>query len=623
MAKRVVLHIGTGKTGTSSIQNFVHQHREALRDRKALDYPDVGLAHEEHYGELIHAHYTAVYWVLSENASGLRQVRKAIDASKCGTVLLSCENFYHLLSPEQVGTLAALLKGLSVRIVCYVRRQDLYIESAWKQQAKVGALRMPFPAFLEQHTSADYLSKSHANYHAKLEPWREAFGREAIVVRPFDASAFRAGDLVTDFLDACGLDDVEAIAALPRAPSTNVAIPSELADLVRRTNVEKLVDPEHQQAYVAWLRGFGGFEDPPLLTSKDRRAILRNYRDANRKLFEDYLGGRSPALFLPAATRGEDPPETAPKVGRAPDPAIRCLVEAWRKQSGTKASRPRAASASAARAWPPTDLRGPLPYPPTFGARAVADLVREHQRLGKPLSVVRLGDGEATLIGYPDHVPEEALGTFTRTWFGRHQPDRAQRLELAERVRESIRHADVIGVTRGDEVDRFTVVRHLLSVYGLVAEGAKIGRATLHRNLQERDLFTELLTGLDEVGIVTCRNVAPLLEQAFSIGRVTTYLVPEEMEHATHPETVGRHFPDRFEELRRTLAVPRPGTLFLVGAGPCGKVYCQWIKERGGVALDIGSVFDGWDGRLTRRYIRTMQADGTATLDERYRLQGA
>ena len=32
----------------------------------------------------------------------------------------------------------------------------------------------------------------------------------------------------------------------------------------------------------------------------------------------------------------------------------------------------------------------------------------------------------------------------------------------------------------------------------------------------------------------------------------------------------------------------------------CGKIYCDVIKRRGGIAIDIGSVFDIWAGRLTR-----------------------
>ncbi len=43
-----------------------------------------------------------------------------------------------------------------------------------------------------------------------------------------------------------------------------------------------------------------------------------------------------------------------------------------------------------------------------------------------------------------------------------------------------------------------------------------------------------------------------------------------------------------------------PGQVFFVGAGICGKVYCDVIARRGGIALDIGAVCDAWLGIPTR-----------------------
>jgi hypothetical protein len=61
----------------------------------------------------------------------------------------------------------------------------------------------------------------------------------------------------------------------------------------------------------------------------------------------------------------------------------------------------------------------------------------------------------------------------------------------------------------------------------------------------------------------------------------------------------GEHVPDRYRTIRSELDFP-PGTLVLVGAGIPGKVYCQWLKESGCVALDVGSIFDAWVGRASR-----------------------
>ena len=62
--------------------------------------------------------------------------------------------------------------------------------------------------------------------------------------------------------------------------------------------------------------------------------------------------------------------------------------------------------------------------------------------------------------------------------------------------------------------------------------------------------------------------------------------------------------------------MPFPGAVFLVGAGALGKIYCQWIKERGGIALDIGSMCDAWAevGRLRKSCHRLEVYDETPPL---------
>jgi hypothetical protein len=56
-------------------------------------------------------------------------------------------------------------------------------------------------------------------------------------------------------------------------------------------------------------------------------------------------------------------------------------------------------------------------------------------------------------------------------------------------------------------------------------------------------------------------------------------------------------------------------SLCLVGAGVVGKIYNIWFKRRGGVSLDIGSIFDLWAGRKTRGKDR-----GIDVIDNTYKL---
>ncbi len=266
------------------------------------------------------------------------------------------------------------------------------------------------------------------------------------------------------------------------------------------------------------------------------------------------------------------------------------------------------------------------PWPPALDVRPgfevntntteVVELILKAQEQQKPLSIIRLGDGDGTVIGYPEFTPESEFEYFIKRNFGQHGLDATQKQEYVRRVRQAVAAADIVGVVSGTEITRFTIVRYFMAFFDLAKPDLAITHLSLHRNLQEQNLYHRLLSGQARVGLITCRDVADLIRNRFNIQQVTTYRVPEQAYFAAKGSVVARHFPDRFDELYESLQVSKPGMLFLVGAGPLGKVYCQWIKERGGIALDIGSIFDAWAGISTRRYMR----NETGGLNDVYRL---
>ncbi len=294
---RLLIHIGTGKTGTSSIQNFLYENRKKLSEDFSLFYPEYGLTNLNHYGEMIHAHYPVVPWIKGRETKKLEKLFNSIKASGCGISVISCENLYHHLASEDIAFLAEVSKGFSVEIVCYVRRQDLYMESAWKQQVKIGVLHTPFPEFLKQHTQPQFLEKVHDNYYRMLQPWSANFGLEAIKVRAFDKSEWVNEDLIDDFLSTCGLEEGTALATLIRPKVANTALPSELIALVRKVNEMRLVPKNQQQDFVGYLNKIGVFNDVPLLSEADRSAIINNYQESNLALFAEYCKTSVPESF--------------------------------------------------------------------------------------------------------------------------------------------------------------------------------------------------------------------------------------------------------------------------------------------------------------------------------------
>ena len=58
--------------------------------------------------------------------------------------------------------------------------------------------------------------------------------------------------------------------------------------------------------------------------------------------------------------------------------------------------------------------------------------------------------------------------------------------------------------------------------------------------------------------------------------------------------------PEFLHDVENQLPEDLQGCLCLVGAGIWSEIYCTWIRQRGGVGVDIGSGFDLLAGKVTR-----------------------
>lgn len=260
---------------------------------------------------------------------------------------------------------------------------------------------------------------------------------------------------------------------------------------------------------------------------------------------------------------------------------------------------------------------------------AAAEITRR-LREERPMSFIRLGDGEGLILSICEKSSLDDLHQLS-THFGGWGVSLGKVLQIRDELKDAATQADIVGV-RDDVVgvphdpglfDLGTGVfeREVKKRFPLRACDADLpanacrrlallNRAMGAMNFSASTLFTNAWIHWDlaatgqlyrwisdqkRIGLITSRiNLPALLEDLLNV-EVESYLVPD-MYKDSHPRISGAHFPIRYEELRSELNVDHPGKLFLVGAGICGKVYCRWIKERGGIALDIGAVLDTWMG---------------------------
>jgi hypothetical protein len=231
----------------------------------------------------------------------------------------------------------------------------------------------------------------------------------------------------------------------------------------------------------------------------------------------------------------------------------------------------------------------------------------------RPLSVVRLGDGEARVIGYPRYVPRPLVADIWQTWFGR--PDFTD--DQLERVRSALKRAcldaDVIGVphAEADIHSEFGRVKALLPREGFIRRETRLCSAGFHLRLQREDLYPPLLSGLSQVGLIGPRDLTGVFPAIAGVPGIIWLQVPPEMKFSDLPDEervrlirFNHHLTNRYLELMDA-ELPRtlerwPGLVILVGAGVLGKIYCHRIKQLGGIGIDVGSMMDVWAGLKTR-----------------------
>lgn len=236
----IFLHIGSGKTGTSSIQHFLGTNRAALASLGYL-YPETpGKARHQDLGFFIAPESRLPgypNWNRSHKGESPAAFRAAfrerflreVQESGADKVVLCDEALYGL--PEaSLERLRGLLDELAahVHVVVYLRRQDDHLISRYQQVVKVGETRT-----LAQWAGQDM--RAVYDYAAELERWARVLRPASMRVRPFERGSFVDGSLFQDVLAVLGID-------LPAAELTpverrNESLDADAVELLRQLNV--------------------------------------------------------------------------------------------------------------------------------------------------------------------------------------------------------------------------------------------------------------------------------------------------------------------------------------------------------------------------------------------------
>ena len=242
---RTTLHIGTTKTGSSSIQQFLATNRDALRSQNVL-YPKA-LGKVSHNvipvaskGRLAPTEHQRMFKITSERkyrtfiADRRKRLTREINRSQPDHILISSEHMHsrcftpaHFEALKQF--LAPALDGRDVQILVYLRPQIEHAISLYSTQLAHG-LALDIDSFIEDRISGP--KRRYHDFRKLIRSWQRAFPEATMTVRAFDAVKSLPEGVISDFMQVTGLQPER----LEYPPRVNESLNAWSAEALRRVN---------------------------------------------------------------------------------------------------------------------------------------------------------------------------------------------------------------------------------------------------------------------------------------------------------------------------------------------------------------------------------------------------
>jgi hypothetical protein len=211
MAEHVLLHVGTHKTGSTSLQLFLRDHNDGLLARSGAHYPSglllpilhadlplLAIRRERDWPARIRFPDTRdPAWLAAAEA----HVREQHAASSRPTLVYSHEDLSYVRFDDEVDRLRELFGALTVRVVVYLREPAAFLRS-YRQQLEA----MGFPASNDRDSFAYVEPDSWlVDYDALVSVYRRGFGETNVEVIDYDDAVARDGSIIPSFTDLLGI----------------------------------------------------------------------------------------------------------------------------------------------------------------------------------------------------------------------------------------------------------------------------------------------------------------------------------------------------------------------------------------------------------------------------------
>ena len=311
--KTLYLHIGLPKTGTTSIQNYLFENREALMQR-GVCYPkplaSVGhhaeallFLREKHPETIFHWHRQATE-AADNNCGKLSQLVRMFDsdlsqmATENRSLILSSEGIFEAFqTADDIAIFPLFFPDYTIKVIFYIRRIDKMVSSAIMEHIKV---HEPISEEVIEKNKV-FREKQQLQILERLQYWEGAIGRENVIMRPFEKEQLKDNDAVADFMsiiDPSYKFNDKAIG------EQNLAISLECAHFMAQTLTYPAWKRTAMEATIGAvivsskkLRQISHYKGS-LLSPQVRRELLEKLNPTYQELAKRYLDNKGGNLFV-------------------------------------------------------------------------------------------------------------------------------------------------------------------------------------------------------------------------------------------------------------------------------------------------------------------------------------
>jgi len=287
MKKKVFIHIGLPKTGTSSVQSFLSESSKELMNYGVL-YPKAGLMGAGH-------HKLAAFFYLKNPPAPLMRfigepylklLKDEMLGSKASTIVLSSEMFADIDNVEGMKRYFNECELFDIKVICFFRRQDVWLESSCIEEYKTG-ITTNLDLVLSTSKQRKYL-----NYDLYLNVWEKVFGRDNILVGVLDD---RKGekDAVAYFIKLLELVNSNIDLLVLNAKKVNARLAPECTHYSHDMHMKNnLLPVSFFKILEDYSVKYGENKKYTLFSDEQRKSFLSYFKVSNKALENKYFQGK-------------------------------------------------------------------------------------------------------------------------------------------------------------------------------------------------------------------------------------------------------------------------------------------------------------------------------------------